>query len=326
MLGGLILNKTVENYYLEFKTTEIPDYSGRTKLANSEKKNYSKGISGFGNSEGGVIVWGVKTGPSDEDYAVGKSPIKNVSNFVGLLESFSSLMTSPPHPNVINKVIFEDKDNDSGYVVTHIPKSNKRPFQALNDDFKYYIRAGSSSQPAPHTFLKSLFGQEPQPDVFFAWGTPPIEITENGTIKIVFNFMVHNRGENVGKNVNGYLSIGGLGLGIEVNKNSLNDFSFYTNNISGMKVAFVAKSHFILGIEQEVMPLTMHLTLTKQIPENGILIEGLISCDNQVSQRLSRRVHKEELQKIYDNYIKDNSYPICNAIMGRNDDGEELSE
>lgn len=170
-VNDILSNKTVENYYLDFKSTEKQDYTGERKLSSSDKKNYAKCISAFGNSEGGVIIWGIKTGSADADYASEKVTIKNVSNFLSLLEGFTSTLTTPPHPNVSNKIIFENEVDDEGYVITHIPKSNNRPFQVINEgDYRYYIRAGSNSQPAPDTFIRALFGKEPQPNAFMAWG------------------------------------------------------------------------------------------------------------------------------------------------------------
>ncbi len=98
-IDDAIKNKQVENYYLDFKTTEKDDYYGERKLFINDKKNYAKAISAFGNSEGGVLVWGVKTGKADADYATSKFPIKNVSNFLSLLEGFTSILTSPPQPS-----------------------------------------------------------------------------------------------------------------------------------------------------------------------------------------------------------------------------------
>lgn len=319
-IDDLIANKTSENYYLDFKLTEANDYTSRRNLFDSDKKNYSKCISAFGNSEGGVIIWGVKTGSSDTDYATGKEPIKNVSNFVGLLGSFTSILTSPPHPNVTNEIIWENKNDDTGYVITHIPKSNRRPFQVLNKDLRYYIRAGSSSQPAPDTFLRSLFGQEPQPNVFIVYGTPPVKIEDDETIKIQLGVILHNKGENVAKNINGYVYVGGGGMAIELSTDNANDFSFSKNSISGMKVGFVAKPHFMLGVEQEVCPLTIHIALSKQAPEYGILIETLINCDNQQTYRFSKKIEKEELENMHNSYIADQEFNILEKIIGKGED------
>lgn len=313
-----ITKKTAENYYLDFKATEKSDYSGQRTLFSQDQKNYGKAISAFGNSEGGVIVWGVNTGTAEADYASSKAPIKNASNFLALLESFASLLTSPPHPNISSKVIFEDEKKDMGYVVTHIPKSGQRPFQMIKES-RYYIRAGSSSLPAPDTFLRSLFGREPQPDVFSVFGVQPAEIEADGTIKIKTGIILINRGESVAKNVNGYVHVGGLGMGLEPNQNTANDFSYSKNTITGLKVGFIAKPHFILGIEQEVQPLFMYVQIKKPITENGIQIYTLISCDNQMSYRGEIVVSKEKLEESYDRYMKDQSYNIAEDILKKID-------
>lgn len=325
-IDDAISSKQVENYYLDFKSTEKADYTGERKLFASDKKNYAKAISAFGNSDGGVLVWGVKTGTADADYATAKAPIKNVSNFVSLLEGFTSILTTPPHSDVTNKVILEDEKNDIGYVITHIGKSSQRPFQVLNEnDFRYYIRAGSNSQPASDTFLRSLFGQEPQPDVFLAWGFSPIEVQADGEIKLQVGLILHNGGENVGKNINGYAHVFGKDMAIEVNQNLMECFSYSTNNITGMKVGFMAKGDYKLGVEQEALPLTIHITLKKPLQKYGIRIKALVSCDNQMSYRIDKSLEKEELERIYDSYIADTSFDIVGAIFGKEDVRPEAS-
>ncbi|OIO30274.1 hypothetical protein AUJ77_03465 [Candidatus Nomurabacteria bacterium CG1_02_43_90] len=319
-IDDAINSKQVENYYLDFKSTEKDDYTGERKLFASDKKNYAKAISAFGNSDGGVLVWGVKTGTADADYATAKASIKNVSNFVSLLEGFTSILTTPPHPNVTNKVIYEDEGNDTGYVITHIGKSNRRPFQVINEnDFRYYIRAGSNSQPASDTFLRALFGQEPQPDTFVTFGVSPVTIDAEGEIKMQVGIILHNGGENVSKNINGYVQVGGLGMMLQIN--TPNEFTYYQNKISGLKIGFTAKPDFILGVEQEVQPLIMYITLKKPITSNGIQIIVLVNGANQMSHRTYKEISKDDLEKMYDSFVQDNSYDIVNAILGKEDTG-----
>lgn len=83
-----------------------------------------------------------------------------------------------------------------------------------------------------------------------------------------------------------------------------------------MKVGFMAKDDFKLGVEQEVLPLTIHISLNKPSPEYGIWIKGLVNCDNQMTYRIDKRINKERLEEIYDSYIKDNRYDIVGAILG----------
>lgn len=316
-IDDAINNKVVENYFLDFKITEENDYTGKRKLLMSDKKNYAKCISAFGNSDGGVVVWGVKTGASDSDYATAKHPIKNVSNFRSLLEGFTSVLTTPAHTSITNSIIFEDEAQDTGYVITHIPKSNRRPFQVINEnDFRYYIRAGSNSLPASDTFLRALFGQEPQADTFITFGVQPVEIDNEGTLNLKIGIILHNGGENVSKNINGYVQVGGLGMILEIN--TPNEFNYYKNSISALKVGFTAKQDFILGVEQEVQPLLMTIQIKKPITEHGIQIRALVNGTNQASHRISKEISRNDLEKFYDNYLADNTYDIANAILGKN--------
>lgn len=321
-IDDAISSKQIENYYLDFKVTEKDDYTNERKLFVSDKKNYSKAISAFGNSDGGVLIWGIKTGKADADYATEKTPIKNVSNFISLLEGFTSILTIPPHPNITNKVILENENEDTGYVVTYIGKSNRRPFQVINEnDFRYYIRAGSNSQPAPDTFLRSLFGQEPQSDVFLTWGVAPVIVDETGMIKLQVGVILHNGGENVGKNINGYVHVGGRDLMLQIN--NPNEFTYYKNEIAGLKIGFTSKQNFILGIEQEVQPLIMYINISKPITENGIQIIALVNAGNQPSHRINIQISKGKLEEIYDSYIADNSFKIIDAILSK--DNAEIS-
>jgi hypothetical protein len=315
-IDDAISSKTVENYFLDFKITEENDYTGKRKLLMPDKKNYAKCISAFGNSDGGVVVWGVKTGASDADYATAKHPIKNVSNFRSLLEGFTSILTTPPHTSVTNSIIFEDEAQDTGYVITHIPKSNRRPFQVINEnDFRYYIRAGSNSLPASDTFLRALFGQEPQADTFITFGVQPVEIDAEGALNLKVGIILHNGGENVSRNINGYVQVGGRDMSIQIN--ALSEFTYYKNEISALKIGFTAKPDFILGVEQEVQPLVMYIKINKPITEHGIQIIALVNGTNQPSHRISKEISKDVLEKIYDSYVADNTYDIVNAILGK---------
>ena len=130
----------------------------------------------------------------------------------------------------------------------------------------------------------------------------------------------------MGKNINGYVHVMGKDLAIEVNRNLMTDcLSYSTNNIAGMKVGFMAKDNFKLGIEQEIIPLTMHITLSKPASEYGIRIKTLVNCDNQMSYRIDKTLEKDELEKIYDSYMADNSFDIVSAILGKEDVKPEAS-
>ncbi len=135
--------------------------------------------------------------------------------------------------------------------------------------------------------------------------------------------VLHNAGENIGKNINGYAQVGGKDIAIEVNRNTQECFSYSTSSLAGMKVGFVAKNDFKLGIEQEVLPVTLQISIKKPATQYGIQIKALVSCDNQMTYRIAREVSKEDLEKIYDAYIADNDFDVAGAIFKEAADGEE---
>jgi hypothetical protein len=60
----LVQRKQEETIFLEFKRKSHPT---KAVLNDDDKKNYSVALSGFANSEGGVIVWGVKAAKLDPE-------------------------------------------------------------------------------------------------------------------------------------------------------------------------------------------------------------------------------------------------------------------
>lgn len=55
-IDKFILDREVENLFLDFKRSATN--GAGSKLHRDDRKNLAKAISGFGNSEGGIIVWG----------------------------------------------------------------------------------------------------------------------------------------------------------------------------------------------------------------------------------------------------------------------------
>ena len=55
----IIARRESEKYFIDFKITRSNDYSNQKTLYDSDRNNLAKALSGFGNSEGGVIIWGI---------------------------------------------------------------------------------------------------------------------------------------------------------------------------------------------------------------------------------------------------------------------------
>jgi hypothetical protein len=196
-IQDFIIQRKAEELFLDFKRSS--NDGNDAKLSDIDRKNLAKAISGFGNSEGGVIVWGVDCSKAEDGADVAKSEVvlSNPSRFASLLQGVISGCTIPPHSKVENHII--QIEPDKGFVVTHIPKSNYAPHQMLPNK-QYYIRAGSDFVPTPHDVLSGMFGRRPQSHVFHQYilGVPELD---GISLKIDLGVTVHNEGPGIATDI-----------------------------------------------------------------------------------------------------------------------------
>lgn len=157
-------NRQSEELFLDFKRSA--DEGKGHSLHSNDLNNLARAISGFGNSEGGVIVWGVDCNDKDKsntgDFPQARKYIEDPQRFASRLEGAVSGRTVPPHSGVRHHPITASTGNNEGYVATYVPKSYLAPHQTVGTNH-YYIRAGSDFSPTPHGVLAGMFGQHPQP-------------------------------------------------------------------------------------------------------------------------------------------------------------------
>ncbi len=80
-----------EHLHLDFKTAE-------PRCSREDRKNLAEAVSGFANSDGGVIVWGVDArggGPDEADCAQDVRPIEPLSTFMSRLAAFTGEAANP---------------------------------------------------------------------------------------------------------------------------------------------------------------------------------------------------------------------------------------
>ncbi len=184
-IDQLIADFQSENLWLDFKRSA--DNGSGTKLAIGDRENLARAISGFGNSDGGVIVWGIdcrRDSRTGADVPHAKVPIVHPERFVSWLENVITSCTAPPHQTVESRAISGVNSAD-GFVVTLIPSSVNAPHQCIQptSDARYYIRTGSNFSTVPHAVLSGLFGRRPQPRVATKWLAPTLRL--NGNIAVV---------------------------------------------------------------------------------------------------------------------------------------------
>jgi hypothetical protein len=176
-LQRLVDDHESENLWLDFKCTTYDGTS--SSLPESDRRNLAKAISGFGNSAGGVIVWGVdcRRKGSSGDIAKGLSPIPNVAGFKSLLNGFVSACTYPPHPTVVTEAVASADALGAGYAITYIPKHYIAPLKCLQGKQEIYQRAGSSHQPVSYDTLSWMFGRRPPVALKYEWTLSGLKVS-----------------------------------------------------------------------------------------------------------------------------------------------------
>ena len=184
-IDDFIVNLQTEELFLDFKQAVSIGKNG-TSLHKDDRKNLAKGISGFGNSEGGVIVWGVECSRDCNigDVAKAKVKVKNVHRFLSWLENAISGCTIPSHNRVRNHIISVDKNGD-GFIATYIPKSEQAPLMTTMGNH-IYIRSGSNNVPAPYSVIAGMFGKRPQPNIELVIADKNLEVLDNAIEDMVY--------------------------------------------------------------------------------------------------------------------------------------------
>lgn len=142
--------KTCEGQFLEFK-------SGRTQKVGEA---WSRELSAFANTGGGVVVWGIGTERHDGvDYA---SKIEKVPNPLTLKAQLEKQLQHGTDPLVSGvETIPIPSSGDPGFVVCYIPESTYKPHRALLcTGHPYFGRFSHRTDIVPTTWLRRLFYPE----------------------------------------------------------------------------------------------------------------------------------------------------------------------
>jgi hypothetical protein len=258
-----------EELFLDYKRSA--DDGAGTALHNRDRANFAKAISGFGNSEGGVIVWGVdcRNDPNIGDIPTGPVRIQNPTRFKSRLEQATTGLTVPPHDGVRHHAITE------GFVATLIPSGMHAPYQTVGD-MSYYIRAGSNFAKTPHAVLAGLFGRRPQPSVkhHYIVETDP-RVIRPGVVRTQIGIVLRNFGLGIAEDVF-------INLSITSNPGQLCEIEFKPseerevwrgNLLFGQNMQMITRAGVRLPPEADLMPLALEIRLQNPI-ERDFAFEG----------------------------------------------------
>lgn len=142
---------------LDFKTV-----SGAS-LSREDRKNLAKALSGFANSSGGLIIWGVDARKNKEgiDCACDVREIESLQLFLSKLNEHTGQFVNPFVDGVMHKKIVTSQDR--GFAVTLIPASDSGPHMAKAGEDRYYKRSGDSFRKMEHFDIEDMFGRRKKP-------------------------------------------------------------------------------------------------------------------------------------------------------------------
>ena len=308
-IDDFIVNLQTEELFLDFKQAVSTGKNG-TSLHKDDRKNLAKGISGFGNSEGGVIVWGVECSRDCDigDVAKAKVKVKNVHRFLSWLENAISGCTIPSHNRVRNHIISVDKNGD-GFVATYIPKSELAPLMTTMG-YNIYIRSGSNNVPAPYSVIAGMFGKRPQPNVELIIADKNLEVLDNAVEDMVYPPSLDNPPEKYlrlsfsicGENDSNviarelYLSCSSTGKGGEYNKVRFSNYN-QMDSIPGIEgqLNLITRPDLRLPPRGVIRFANVTIILSPY-SEEDFLMDGVIGADHAAPKDFRIYIPKNKLR------------------------------
>lgn len=320
-IDDLIASRKSEELFLDFKRSS--DSGAALRLSDGDRNNLAKSISGFGNSEGGVIVWGVDCSLDRDgaDVAKMKVPIQDPARFVSWLEGAVSGSTVPPHQGV--RSIPVGSSGGSGFAVTLVPKSNHAPHQVVGR-LQYYIRAGSAFVPTPHAVLAGMFGRVPQPHVFpYFTGGPGKAMGD--AIACSVGIIIRNEGPGIASDLFANMLVvsfpeapSSLGFVFPDPDNWTAALSF------GRDLSIISKPGYRLPPEAQAQPLLLELRIAPPF-RHSAEVQGMVGAGGTAPSRFTWHVDLETIKAAYDEFMlaarngtlsDDQVSGFCSRVLG----------
>jgi len=157
MIQAWIGEQREETVHLDFKLVNDPS------MNREDRKSLAKALSGFANSEGGIVVWGVNASRTRDDVvdcAREIRPIENLALFLSRLNEFTSEV-SPSVDGVLHRSI--PTGDNQGLAVTIVPESDSGPHMAKATIDQYFKRTGDRFAKMEHFDIADMFGRRKRP-------------------------------------------------------------------------------------------------------------------------------------------------------------------
>jgi hypothetical protein len=334
-IDRFISERRSEELFIDYKKSA--DDGIGTKLHHIDRGNLAKAVSGFGNSEGGLVIWGVtcQQDPVVGDVPTGKVPVSNPKRFVSWLEGAVSGCTLPPHIGVRNHAI-EEPTGTKGYAITFVPKSTLAPHQCIVEPYRYryYLRAGSNFEQVPHGVLAGMFGQQPAPSVYHMWGLggrmPPtnddsvirLSSRPTETPYVWLQIMLVNNGVVMARDLYVNFRMAGPGGNGEWALRKPSEAWQVVESIGGWHA--VAEDKFKLAPSACICALSVLLYLKPPFPQD-LWYEVTLGCSGAPVQMFERTIPHTDVEQAYLRFMsgdcgKQAGFKLAQSVFGIGDE------
>ena len=150
-LEAMILVSEVETEWLEFKGCE--------RISEKDvDRHWSKALSGFANTAGGVLIWGVDARKNEDgvDCARELSLVPDPEKLAQRLSDVLLNSVAPPLRGIEIKP-FKKPGQKEGFVVCLIPEGTAKAYRAEASDRQFYMRMRDTFHIPPAAVIRSLF-------------------------------------------------------------------------------------------------------------------------------------------------------------------------
>lgn len=199
-ISTYMVGQSLEDTWLDCKQKHDSD---RGKLDDDDKKNFAKALSGFGNTTGGVLIFGIDARKvNDIDVVKGIKPIKELLLFESELRDLESKIVQRALSGLEYKKIYTNQANNIGIIIIYIPEGNNPPYRSMRDK-EFYIRAGGSFVSIDVSLIENLMSKKFKPDIeaqiTIGILNKPINTHQNNSFQI--SFRLTNKGNSIAEHV-----------------------------------------------------------------------------------------------------------------------------
>jgi len=187
-----------EQLYLECKSTNFDPAT--LKLTNADKDALARALSGFANTDGGVLMFGVNARPAAKgqpDVVQAIEPVRGLPRFAELVRDTAKTIVEPAIAGIDLELVTAPGVADEGVLALLVPRSMGGPHRANGGEEKtkdrYFMRTADSTIVMPHRQLAAIFAAPPEPRL----GLLLVYPSEGGPISV----HIHNSGPGSAQHV-----------------------------------------------------------------------------------------------------------------------------